>query len=42
MLQISSHSFLPNLHFSETTKGAKGEGKTIKSALNEMQQKNSL
>ena len=42
MSQITSHLFLPNLYFLETTEGGKGEGKTIKSGLNPVQQKNSL
>ena len=42
MSQITSHLFLPNLYFLETTEGGKGEGKTINSGLNQMQQKNLL
>lgn len=42
MSQISSHLFFPNLYFLETTEGGKEEGKTIKSGLNQIQQKNSL
>lgn len=42
MLQISSHLFLPSPYFLKTTERGKGEGKTIKSGLNQMQQKNSL
>lgn len=41
MSQITSHLFLPNLYFLETIEGGKGEGKTINSGLNQMQQKNS-
>lgn len=42
MSKTASHLFLPNLYFLKTTEKGKGEGKTIKSGLNQMQQKNSL